>query len=165
MILHDTKFPAVTFNNQPAFPLKAYRDSDWAACLITYRPVSGYFILLGDKPISWKSKKQVTISLSSVEAEYRSTRQVCAKLAWLTRFFHELKVSNLTPVPLKCDNQATIHIARNLIFHGQKLQNELITLSHVSSQDQYVDVFTKSLNESQNAQAISNQGLQPYPLA
>ncbi|KAL4560121.1 hypothetical protein LXL04_032270 [Taraxacum kok-saghyz] len=104
-------------NDNPNLKLEAYCDSDRASCPITRRPVSGYYITFGGTPISWKSKKQVTVSLSSAEAEYRSMRRICAELAWLSRLFQDLNVPNITPIPLKCDNQASIYIATNPVFH------------------------------------------------
>lgn len=66
------------FNKDFSYNIEAYCDSDWVACPITRRSVSGYFILFGNSPIVWKSKKQITVSLSSAEAEYRSMRRLCA---------------------------------------------------------------------------------------
>lgn len=103
-------------NADSSFELTTYCDSDWAACPNTRKSVSRFFILLGKTPLSWKSKKQQTIALSSAEAEYRSMRRVCAELAWLTRLLDELTVSSILPVPLKCDNQEAIHIAIHILL-------------------------------------------------
>lgn len=115
--LKGTLHQGLFFNNIQNYKLEAYCDSDWAACPITRKSVSDLFIMFGDAPISWISKKQLTISLSSAEAEYRSMRRVCSELAWLSRIFHELDVSHINPIPLKYDNQAAIYIATNLVFH------------------------------------------------
>ena len=96
----------VLLHRNADYTLKAYCDSNWAACPHTRRLVSGYVVFLGDSPIFWKSKKQGTISLSSAEAEYRSMRRVMAELAWLSRLLNELSISSITPILVKCDNDA-----------------------------------------------------------
>lgn len=126
--------------------MEAYCDFDHASCSITRKPVSGYFILFGGTPLSWKSKNQIIASFSYDEAEYRSMRRVCSKLAWLSRVLEDLQVKNLTPIPLKSDNLATVYIAKNHVFHEktkhfelnchyvrQKRQDGLIMLSHVTT--------------------------------
>lgn len=169
-------FQGILLNNDPTFNIEAFCDSDWAACPITRRSVSGFFILFGNVPVSWKSKKQTTVSLSSAKAEYRSMRRVCSELAWLSRLLQELNVPNIILIPLKCDNQAAIYIAKNPIFHErtkhieldcpfvrEKLQGGLITLSHVSSANQLAYIFTKSLPSTQHNDAISKLAFSQYP--
>nr|XP_016510591.1 PREDICTED: uncharacterized mitochondrial protein AtMg00810-like [Nicotiana tabacum] len=70
----------IFLSNSRDYRIRAFCDSDWAACTETRKSVSGYIVLLGDSPISWKSKKQSTISLSSAEAEYRAVRKVVGEL-------------------------------------------------------------------------------------
>ncbi|XP_022042124.1 uncharacterized mitochondrial protein AtMg00810-like [Helianthus annuus] len=170
-----TSSQGLFFNDSQDFKLEAYCDSDWAACLNTRKSVTGYFILLGGSLISWKSKKQATVSLSSAEAEYRSMRRVTAELTWLTRLLHEFSIPSILPIPLKCDSQAAIHIAKNPVYHErtrhieldcyffrEKLQDGLIHLSHIASQDQPADLFTKSLPSSKHNFCVSKLGLS-YP--
>ena len=76
------RFPSygLFFTASPGLSLTTYCDADWASCCDSRRSVSGFFISLGRSPISWKSKKQSSVSLSSAEAEYRSMRRLVAEL-------------------------------------------------------------------------------------
>jgi len=128
--------------------------------------------MLGGSPVSWKSKKQPTIALSSPEAEYRSMRAVTAELAWLTRLLSDFQVSSLLPVPLKCDSLAAIYIAKNHVFHErtkhieldchfvrEKLQEGLINLSHIHTSAQLADLFTMPLSGPQHRFLLSKLGV------
>ena len=119
--LHLTKDPDCS--------IKAYCDSDWASCPDSRRSVSGYLVLLGNNPISCKSKKQETISLSFAEAEYRSIRKVVGELVWLHRLTKELTISDSSPIPVFCDSQSAIHIAHNPVsMREPSILKSIVTL-------------------------------------
>ena len=100
-----------------SFRVHAYSDSDWATCATTRRFVSGFCIFLGSALISWKSKKQTTVSKSSSEAEYRSLASLTCELQWLHYLFKDLHIPCSTPYSVYCDNNSAIHIAKNPTFH------------------------------------------------
>ncbi|GJW84599.1 cysteine-rich receptor-like protein kinase 8 [Tanacetum coccineum] len=99
--------------------LTTYCDSDWASCPMIRRSTTGYCILLGDSPISWKSKKKGVVSRSSGKAEYRAMAVTCHEATWLLSLLKDIRLKDLHPVTLHYDNQAVIHRVANLIFHDR----------------------------------------------
>ena len=88
----------------PQLTLQAFSDSNWASCPTSRRSVTGYPVLLGSSPISWKSKRQGVVSKSSSEAEYRAMSQAASEVTWLVGLLEELGFTSLKPVTLFCDN-------------------------------------------------------------
>ncbi|XP_062093958.1 uncharacterized mitochondrial protein AtMg00810-like [Humulus lupulus] len=74
--------------------LEGWCDSDWASCPLMQRSLSGWFVLLGYSPVSWKTKRQPTISRSSAEAKYRPMASITWELKWLKQLLGELGVQH-----------------------------------------------------------------------
>ncbi|KAL0401802.1 UNVERIFIED_CONTAM: Retrovirus-related Pol polyprotein from transposon RE1 [Sesamum latifolium] len=73
--------------------LTTFCDADWAGCLDTKRSLTVFCIFLGTAPISWKTKKQATVSKSTAEAEYRSLASTVCELTWIGYLLHDLKLN------------------------------------------------------------------------
>nr|KYP61333.1 hypothetical protein KK1_015820 [Cajanus cajan] len=86
--------------------LKAFSDSDWAGCIDTRRSVTGFSVYIGHSLISWRSKKQPTVSRSSSEAEYRALASTACEIQWLTYLLEDFRISFTRPALLYCDNQS-----------------------------------------------------------
>ena len=124
--------------------------------------------------MSWKSKKQSTLSKSSSEAEYRAMASASSETTWLVRLLTELAVTTLQPVTLYCDNQSAIHIGKNPMFHErtkhieidchftrEKVLEGLIQLTYTPSADQLADIMTKALGSLQHNKLKSKLGMYP----
>ncbi|KAK2976864.1 hypothetical protein RJ640_009315 [Escallonia rubra] len=152
----------ILLSNECNLRLHGWCDADWSGCPLTRRSLTGWIIFLGTSPISWKTKKQHTMSRSSVEAEYRSMAMTTGELLWLKGILQSLGVSHNFAMHLSCDSQAALHIAKNPVFHERTKNIEMdchfvrdeiikdnIHPQFVPSHAQLADIFTKTLGESQ----------------
>ena len=93
--------------------LYGYADADWASDQGSQCSITGYLVLLSGSAISWNSRAQKTIALSSTEAEYMSLSDTCRQLVWMRSFFKELGMPIKGTIPLCGDNQGAIFNASN----------------------------------------------------
>ena len=107
--------------------------------------------------MSWHSKKQNSVALSTVEAEYVAAGSCCAQILWMKQHLSDFGV-NLGTVPIMCDNTSAICITKNPVMHSRtkhieirhhfirdQYQNGSIMLEYINTSDQLADIFTKAL--------------------
>ncbi|KAM2367846.1 hypothetical protein ACFXTH_045477 [Malus domestica] len=138
--------------------LQAYSDIDWAGDPNDHRSTSGYIVYLGSSPISWASKKQHTVSRSSIEAEYKALAITAAELAWIRQLLCDLQVPLYAHPMMYCDNISAIDLSHNPVFHSrvkhieidyhfvrERVIREDLAVQHESSKEQFTDILTKGL--------------------
>ena len=161
-----------------AASLQAYSDSDWANCPVTRKSTSGFCILLGNSPISWKAKKQTVVARSTAEAEYRAMALTVCEVSWLHALLKDMGLKDIPPTVLNCDNLAALAIAANPVLHErtkqieidchfirEKLKTGSMTTSHVPSTEQIADLLTKPLSVKQHHYLLHKLGASTKPPA
>jgi hypothetical protein len=135
-----------------------YADTDWASDVNDCKSTSSYMFKLAGAAVSWSSKKQTSIALSSTEAEYISGAHTAKEAVWLRQLLSELGLDTLSPTVLHIDNQSAIVIAKNPEFHDrtkhidvrhhflrQVVEDSTVELRYTPTGDQVTDALTKGL--------------------
>jgi hypothetical protein len=138
--------------------LVGYCDSDWSGDRVERKSTMGYVFTVYNCPISWSSKKQNVVALSTCEAEYISACYAACQGIWLQSLLHEMKIDIDDEVELMVDNKSAINLAKNPIAHGRSKHIETkfhflrdqvskgrIKLVYCKTEDQIADVLTKPL--------------------
>ena len=110
--------------------MEGFTDADWAGDIETRKSTSGYIFTFAGGPISWSSKAQVTLALSSTEAEYVSTTQAAQEAIYLRTLLSELNLPPSSPTWLQCDNQSAISLTKSPIAHSR--------LKHIDIQHHFI---------------------------
>ncbi|GJQ93372.1 retrovirus-related pol polyprotein from transposon TNT 1-94 [Tanacetum coccineum] len=140
-----------------AMALTAYADADHAGCQDTRRSTSGSAQFLGDKLVSWSSKKQTSTSISSTEAEYIAMSGCCAQILWMRSQLSDYSFA-YNHIPLYCDNKSCIALYCNNVQHSrskhidfrrhfirEQVENGVAELYFMRTEYQLADIFTKAL--------------------
>ena len=139
-----------------------YSDADWASNLDRHS-ISGFVFFLGSGAVSWSSKKQPIVTLSSTESEYVALTHAAKDVIWIQKLLHEISPIGLkhtiSPSTVFCDNQSAIRLSKDSTFHArtkhidvhfhfihQTVIQDRIQLEYIPTFDMIGDTFTKSLS-------------------
>ncbi|GJR73664.1 retrovirus-related pol polyprotein from transposon TNT 1-94 [Tanacetum coccineum] len=153
------------------FELTAFSDADHAGCIDTRKSTSGGIQFLGDKLVSWMSKKQDCTAMSSAEAEYLALSASCAQVMRMRTQLKDYGF-NYNKIPLNCYSRSAIAISCNLVQHSrtkhihtqyhfikEHVENCIIELCFVRTEYQLAYMFTKALPEDRFQYLVRRIGM------
>ncbi|GJY82809.1 copia protein [Tanacetum coccineum] len=140
-----------------AMALTAYAYADHAGCQDTRRSVSGSAQFLGDKLVSWSSKKQKSTAISTTKAEYIAMSRCCAQILWIRSQLSDYGFA-FNNIPLYCDNRSVIALCCNNVQHSrskhidiyhhfikEQVENGVVELYFMTTDYQLANIFIKAL--------------------
>jgi hypothetical protein len=170
--LNGTRTLGITYEAGGEFEPLAYSDSDWGSNPNDRKSISGMVFLSCEGPISWTSKKQPTVALSTMEAEYMATSLASRQALWLRNLTKELGIPYRGPTTFYVDNQSAIDYTNNSTNHGrakhidikhhfvrEKVISNEIEIHHCASEDNLADPFTKGLPRPQHEDLFARMGM------
>ncbi len=136
----------------------AYADADYGGCRDTRRSTSGYVFTMAGGAVTWSSKRQATVALSTVEAEYVAMSRCAQQMVWMQTWLDEVEIGHNMPGVIRGDSRGAIALAKTTKDHGkvkhidirhhylrELVKSELVIFEQIPSADNLADLFTKSL--------------------
>lgn len=149
-----------------------YCDADYAGDIDTRRTTTGYVFLMGDGAVSWCSKLQPTVALSTAEAEYMAAASAVKEALWLRKLLCDFTLSSKQPVPILCDNQAALKLLVNPIvssrskhidvlhhFARERVARGEVSFTYCPTDRMIADSLTKAVPEHKFLSCSSGMGL------
>ncbi len=156
--LKGTASHGLIFESREHLNLEAWVDASFGEDLDTRKSTSGFVVTLGGKCITWKSKKQTLVALSTLESEYYALSEVTKEISWLRTLLEELHLPQMEPTLTHEDNQGCIATAHNpknyqrtkhieIKYHWvrHKIREGALRLQFCPSSDMMADILTKPL--------------------
>lgn len=172
--LNGTRSLGITYGLNEDTTLLGYTDADWGQDVNDRKSVSGYVFLISGGAISWSSKKQTSVALSTMEAEYVALAHATKDAIWIRSLLVDLGFPPPNPTLILCDNQAAIAYAHDNQFHARAKHISMayhftrdhitqgdIKVSYVSTKNNCADMFTKGLPRPTHIFLTSSIGMSP----
>ncbi|KAD3641550.1 hypothetical protein E3N88_30774 [Mikania micrantha] len=162
----------IWFKREPSVHLVGFCDADYGGDPSSRKSTTGYVFKIGNSAVSWCSKLQPTVSLSTTEAEYRASALAAQESMWLSQLLRDLGQDMNGRLEIWCDNKSAIQFAGNPTFHArtkhveihyhyvrEKFLNGEIDLKYVDTKDQLADMFTKGLSRVKMLEFMQKLGM------
>ncbi|XP_050215239.1 secreted RxLR effector protein 161-like [Mercurialis annua] len=169
--LMGTQHLGLWYPRNNSFDLVSYSDADYAGSVIDRKSTSGTCQFLGNCLVSWHSKKQVSVALSTAEAEYVAAGSCCTQVLWIRQHLKDYGIV-VDHIPLKCDNTSAINLSKNPIQHSRSKHIDIrhhfmrdhvqlgdVVLEFIDTNNQLADIFTKPLNEERMSFILREIGM------
>ncbi|GJR19628.1 retrovirus-related pol polyprotein from transposon TNT 1-94 [Tanacetum coccineum] len=172
--LKGTVHRGLWYPKDSSIALTTFADADHAGCQDTRRSTSGSMQLLGDRLVSWSSKRQKSAVISSTEAEYIALSGCCAQILWMRSQLTDYGFG-FNKIPMYCDNKSAIALCCNNVQHSRSkhidirfhfikehVENGVIELYFVNTEYQLADIFTKALGRNRIEFLINKLGMRSF---
>ena len=159
--LKNTSDLVLWYPRECSIDLVGYADADYAGFLVDRKSTSGMAHFLGPCLVSWATRKQHSVAMSTAEAEYVAAASCCAQLLWIRQQLRDFHVDTGC-IPIFCDNTSAINIAKNPCQHKRtkhidirhhflrdNVEKGLISMQFCATENQIADIFTKALHRDQ----------------
>lgn len=169
--LKGTSKVALCFSKKDVI-LEGFSDADLGGCLDTRKSTTGYIFTLGGTAVSWMSRLQKSVALSTTEAEYMAISEASKEMIWLKNFLEELGKKQADSA-LYSDSQSAIHLAKNPVFHARTkhiqlryhftrelISNGTLSLKKILGSKNPADMLTKVVTNEKLKLCIASTGLQ-----
>ncbi|GKD24127.1 retrovirus-related pol polyprotein from transposon TNT 1-94 [Tanacetum coccineum] len=172
--LRGTVNRGLWYSKDSAIALTAFADADHAGCQDTRRSTSGSMQLLGDRLVSWSSKRQKSAAISSTEAEYIALSGCCAQVLWMRSQLTDYGLG-FNKIPMYCDNKSAIALCCNNVQHSrskhidiryhfikEQVEKGVVELYFVRTEYQLAEIFTKALGRERIKFLIDKLGMRSF---
>nr|GEY81046.1 hypothetical protein [Tanacetum cinerariifolium] len=132
---------------------RAFADADHAGCQDTRRSTSGSVQFLGERLISWSSKRQKSVAISSTEAEYIALSGCCAQILWMRSQLSDYGLG-FNKIPMYCDNKSVIALCCNNVQHSRSKHIDIRSLKSRKAKKNKIDDHLRTVKSSLNIKSV-----------
>lgn len=169
--LHATQAMSLHYK-RTGEPINCFADADWGGDTRDRKSYTGYAFIMAGAVVSYESKKQSTVALSSTEAEYMAMSSACKEATYLKKLFKDMKLQCPDAITLNADNMSAINLVKNPVYHSRSkhidikyhhirdtYQRNEIELNYCASTNNLADILTKNLSKNSHSKCMQMLGI------